>query len=77
MFDEAKSIDDKVAYSKVIVDVSNKIGSYQMAKIANIDSTENDITELNVSWGPGEEISADHPMALSYESKARKIPECK
>lgn len=61
-FDEAKSPDDQEKYARYIADVSNKLLPFQKSRYSSVESDENKVTELTISWGEPEEVPEDHPM---------------
>lgn len=71
-FDEAKTPDDQEKYARYIADVSSKLLPFQKSRYASIDSEENKVTELTITWEEPEEIPVDHPMRKIADEEDRK-----
>jgi hypothetical protein len=61
-FDEAKTPEDQIVYSKLINDTSNKLMAYQRPRISSIESADSKPTEITIGWKTPEDIPDDHPM---------------
>lgn len=61
-FDEAKSPEDQEKFARYIADISNKLLPFQKSRYSSIDSDENKVTELSVTWEEPEEFDESHPM---------------
>lgn len=71
-FDNSSDLNEQVQYAKLMSDISNKLISFQKSRFSSVDSEENKITEMVVSWGTPEEADRDHPM---YAAKKKFNPE--
>ncbi len=61
-FDAAKTASDQERYAKWIGEISNKLIPFQKPRISSIESEDNRIKEITISWGEPEVATKDHPM---------------
>lgn len=60
-FDDAGSPDDQEKYARYITDISSKLLAFQESRYTSIDSEDNVVTELVVTWETPELGDKDHP----------------
>ena len=68
-FDSSTDLNEQVQYAKLMSDISNKLISFQKSRFSSVESDENKITEMTISWGAPEEADNEHPMKKLKDSE--------